>query len=83
MGTSSGGGCCDCGDTEAWRSAPFCELHEVGAASINENDGSRVNLPADIAKRARITFSAVLEYTYRILTVSFFLLLLILLLSLI
>lgn len=29
MGTSKGGGCCDCGDTEAWRSGPFCDIHMV------------------------------------------------------
>lgn len=34
MGQSGGGGCCDCGDTEAWKRDPFCELHAV---SIIEN----------------------------------------------
>jgi hypothetical protein len=29
MGQSGGGGCCDCGDTEAWKRDPFCELHAV------------------------------------------------------
>ena len=27
MSTSDGGGYCDCGDAEAWRSFPSCELH--------------------------------------------------------
>lgn len=34
MGTSSGGGCCDCGDTEAWKKAPFCNIHIVGKFCI-------------------------------------------------
>lgn len=29
MGASFGGGCCDCGDKEAWRSDPFCDGHTV------------------------------------------------------
>lgn len=29
MGTSNGGGCCDCGDKEAWRREPFCDTHIV------------------------------------------------------
>lgn len=29
MGTSGGGGCCDCGDKEAWKSEPFCQEHRV------------------------------------------------------
>ena len=27
MSTSDGGGYCDCGDAEAWRFSPCCELH--------------------------------------------------------
>ncbi|XP_017779265.1 PREDICTED: E3 ubiquitin-protein ligase UBR2 isoform X2 [Nicrophorus vespilloides] len=30
MGTSTGGGCCDCGDKEAWKKAPFCDIHIAG-----------------------------------------------------
>jgi len=30
MCTSGGGGYCDCGDTEAWKSGPYCENHEPG-----------------------------------------------------
>lgn len=29
MGTSGGGGCCDCGDKEAWKNDPYCETHTV------------------------------------------------------
>nr|3NY1_A Chain A, E3 ubiquitin-protein ligase UBR1 [Homo sapiens]3NY1_B Chain B, E3 ubiquitin-protein ligase UBR1 [Homo sapiens] len=28
MHTSTGGGFCDCGDTEAWKTGPFCVNHE-------------------------------------------------------
>ena len=30
MSTSGGGGYCDCGDREAWRSGAFCDIHEYG-----------------------------------------------------
>lgn len=29
MSTSNGGGCCDCGDNEAWKSDPYCNEHIV------------------------------------------------------
>lgn len=29
MSTSGGGGCCDCGDSEAWKRDPSCEEHSV------------------------------------------------------
>lgn len=29
MSTSSGGGCCDCGDNEAWKRDPYCDEHIV------------------------------------------------------
>lgn len=67
MGTSVGGGCCDCGDTEAWKSEPFCDVHaegcEVGQDSIKR-------LPEDMAERVRETFTAVLKYAYQILTLE-------------
>ena len=28
IGTSSGGGCCDCGDEEAWKTHPYCSHHQ-------------------------------------------------------
>lgn len=37
MGQSGGGGCCDCGDTEAWKRDPFCELHSVIIKDISQN----------------------------------------------
>lgn len=29
MGTSGGGGCCDCGDNEAWKQDHYCDEHKV------------------------------------------------------
>lgn len=64
MGNSGGGGCCDCGDKEAWKKAPFCDIHIVGTQEETEVCG---NLPEDIADRARIVFDAILWYAYNLL----------------
>lgn len=65
MGTSGGGGCCDCGDTEAWKKAPFCDVHIVGT---HQQDEVNNKLPEDLAERTRIVFDAVLWYAYNLLT---------------
>lgn len=36
MHTSTGGGFCDCGDTEAWKTGPFCISHEPGRAGTTK-----------------------------------------------
>ena len=67
MGTSTGGGCCDCGDTEAWKCGAFCDIHIVGT---KEQDKSGSALPEDISERTRIVFSAVLWYAYTLLSLE-------------
>lgn len=67
MGISVGGGCCDCGDTEAWKKEPFCKIHLVG---IESKDTPSNKLPEDMAERARITFRAVLKYCYDLLSME-------------
>lgn len=68
MGTSGGGGCCDCGDTEAWRTEPFCDIHLAGSETRPDSTGNR--LPEDLTERARATFRAVLKYAYQLLTLE-------------
>ena len=67
MGTSNGGGCCDCGDCEAWKKNPFCKTH---AAGVPTKDSSSKKLPEDIALRATATFEAVLKYCFELLTLE-------------
>lgn len=68
MGTSSGGGCCDCGDIEAWKQDPYCDIHMQG---LHKRQSDSSALPENMAERARITFTAVLRYAYHILTLEF------------
>lgn len=35
MSTSGGGGCCDCGDEEAWKKDHYCEEHLVSTFHLN------------------------------------------------
>lgn len=54
MHTSSGGGYCDCGDTEAWRNGSCCVLHQprpvsksgdqTGASSASEQQSNDVTV---------------------------------------
>ncbi|CAH0560295.1 unnamed protein product [Brassicogethes aeneus] len=60
MGQSGGGGCCDCGDTEAWKKDPFCQKH-----SVDQDEEDR--LPGDVLGRTRAVFDAVLWYAFRLL----------------
>ena len=40
MSTSGGGGYCDCGDPEAWKTEPFCSIHRPENKDLDE---SKVN----------------------------------------
>lgn len=68
MGTSTGGGCCDCGDIEAWKTEPFCKIHLAGTQS---KDSRGNKLPGEIAERAVVVFEAILEYCYELLTLRY------------
>lgn len=67
MGNSGGGGCCDCGDKEAWKKAPFCDIHIIGTQEQAEIKSS---LPEDLAERTRIVYDAILWYAYNLLTLE-------------
>lgn len=67
MGTSGGGGCCDCGDTEAWKNDPYCKTHIAG---VNKLDSDSLQFPQDLINRAESVFTAVLQYCYEILTLE-------------
>ncbi|XP_063980844.1 E3 ubiquitin-protein ligase UBR2 isoform X2 [Diachasmimorpha longicaudata] len=64
IATSGGGGCCDCGDPEAWKKEAFCRIHEAGKEA-RERSGNK--LPEDIRERATATFEAVLQYCFELL----------------
>ncbi|KAL3265904.1 hypothetical protein HHI36_010094 [Cryptolaemus montrouzieri] len=63
MGTSLGGGCCDCGDVEAWKRDPYCEIHMAGIDCAKQG-----GISTAFEERARIAFEAVLWYAFLLLT---------------
>ncbi|NXN30723.1 UBR1 ligase, partial [Nycticryphes semicollaris] len=61
MHSSTGGGFCDCGDTEAWKAGPLCTKHEPGASgSTKEN--SECHLNEEITEHSRRVFPSVIKY---------------------
>ena len=63
---SGGGGCCDCGDPEAWTSGVYCELHMPNEQSEDDVDPVE-RLQPELATRAHVFFSALLWYCMDVL----------------
>ncbi|XP_033001993.1 E3 ubiquitin-protein ligase UBR1 isoform X1 [Lacerta agilis] len=61
MHTSTGGGFCDCGDTEAWKTGPLCTNHEPGAAG-NMEENVECQLNEELIAQARKMFPSVIKY---------------------
>uniref|UniRef100_A0A182LSQ1 E3 ubiquitin-protein ligase n=1 Tax=Anopheles culicifacies TaxID=139723 RepID=A0A182LSQ1_9DIPT len=63
MATSGGGGCCDCGDVEAWKKFPFCEEHASNSDDKAQGEQQQqVPLTDDKKARCGIMFRAILDY---------------------
>ncbi|XP_046903856.1 E3 ubiquitin-protein ligase UBR1 [Hypomesus transpacificus] len=60
MHASSGGGFCDCGDLEAWKTGPCCSAHDLGASTAMETEDT---LETGLEERARKLFQVLLSYT--------------------
>ncbi|TSO25214.1 E3 ubiquitin-protein ligase UBR1 [Bagarius yarrelli] len=58
MHASSGGGFCDCGDLEAWKTGPFCSQHESGTPMETDE----CVLETAMQERAQVLFQALLQY---------------------
>ncbi|KAG8560948.1 hypothetical protein GDO81_015191 [Engystomops pustulosus] len=58
MHSSMGGGFCDCGDTEAWKSGPYCKIHEPGAS--DQDTGFRLH--EELLSQTRKVFPVVIQY---------------------
>ncbi|XP_075470396.1 E3 ubiquitin-protein ligase UBR1 isoform X2 [Ascaphus truei] len=56
MHTSMGGGFCDCGDAEAWKTGPYCKGHEPGSSAIAKE------LNEELMAQTRKVFPLVIRY---------------------
>ena len=73
MMTSGGGGYCDCGDPEAWKQFPNCELHMPKSNQSNEEMSSEdylAKLPADLVQRATHLYTFLLDYIFDVLSIE-------------
>ena len=69
IGTSNGGGYCDCGDPEAWTTNVHCSIHEQGVTTSQMDTDDLINrLPEPIRIRAKHVLVAVLNYIFEMLT---------------
>ncbi|XP_062910214.1 E3 ubiquitin-protein ligase UBR1 isoform X1 [Mobula hypostoma] len=60
MNSSPGGGFCDCGDIEAWKTGPTCIKHERSPSEDIKNPASQ--LPVGVAERAQDLFTIIFMY---------------------
>ncbi|TDG39200.1 hypothetical protein AWZ03_014378 [Drosophila navojoa] len=66
MSSSGGGGCCDCGDDEAWKRDQYCELHLANRKNPLE---SKV-ITSAVLERVEICFSAILAFCVNYLEIE-------------
>ncbi|XP_064402875.1 E3 ubiquitin-protein ligase UBR2-like isoform X2 [Halichondria panicea] len=64
---SGGGGCCDCGDPEAWKSDVYCDLHQP-TQQLDDQEDPVAALSSDLAERAWHFLSTLLSYCMNIMT---------------
>jgi E3 ubiquitin-protein ligase UBR1 len=60
----TGGGCCDCGDPEAWKEPPPCAIHsplDDGERGVSGKGRANI-LPEDFAQSIKTTISIVMDY---------------------
>uniref|UniRef100_A0A8C1FX07 E3 ubiquitin-protein ligase n=1 Tax=Cyprinus carpio TaxID=7962 RepID=A0A8C1FX07_CYPCA len=60
MHASAGGGFCDCGDLEAWKSGPCCSQHDPGTSVTMETD--ECVMDPGLRERAQMLFHLLLRY---------------------
>ncbi|KAG0236519.1 hypothetical protein BGW41_000387 [Actinomortierella wolfii] len=66
---AGGGGCCDCGDPEAWRVDLECVYHSAAHAEPHE-ERQEQEYPPEVAKSIRDTIAAMLDFVIDTMTVA-------------
>ncbi|GAB6018583.1 hypothetical protein CHUAL_000274 [Chamberlinius hualienensis] len=67
MSTSGGGGYCDCGDVEAWRSGAFCDKHRESNQNLENEEDVLSQMPSDIVAKGKIVLESVVSYCYQMI----------------
>ncbi|KAG9323094.1 hypothetical protein KVV02_006809 [Mortierella alpina] len=67
---AGGGGCCDCGDSEAWKVDLDCIYHSAKNIQPGENDPKNLEYPPEVAASIRKTIATVLDFIIDTMTTS-------------
>jgi len=64
------GGCCDCGDPEAWKRQFFCTIHSSWEAEDKGKGKQPSPLPEDLVNSIRMTIARVLDFMCDVISCS-------------
>ncbi|KAF9284537.1 hypothetical protein BGZ88_009928 [Linnemannia elongata] len=67
---NGGGGCCDCGDPEAWKVELDCIYHSAKHIPQGETDPKNLEYPPEVTESIRRTIAAVLDFIIDTMTTS-------------
>ncbi|KAG0208840.1 hypothetical protein BGX28_000315 [Mortierella sp. GBA30] len=67
---AGGGGCCDCGDSEAWKVDLDCIYHSAKHVPPGENDPKNLEYPPEVVASIRKTIATVLDFIIDTMTTS-------------
>ncbi|KAI1315623.1 hypothetical protein EDD11_000575 [Mortierella claussenii] len=67
---AGGGGCCDCGDSEAWKVDLDCIYHSAKNILPGENDPKNLDYPPEVVSSVRKTIATVLDFIIDTMTTS-------------
>ncbi|KAF9109352.1 hypothetical protein BGX27_007699 [Mortierella sp. AM989] len=67
---AGGGGCCDCGDPEAWKVDLDCIYHSAKNIPAGENDPKNLDYPPEVITSIRRTIATVLDFIIDTMTTS-------------
>ncbi|KAF9932455.1 hypothetical protein FBU30_008158 [Linnemannia zychae] len=67
---NGGGGCCDCGDPEAWKVELDCVYHSAKHIPQGESDPKNLEYPPEVIASIRQTIAAVLDFIIDTMTTS-------------
>ncbi|KAG0300770.1 hypothetical protein BGZ98_008913, partial [Dissophora globulifera] len=67
---AGGGGCCDCGDSEAWKVDLDCIYHSAKNIPSGENDPKNLDYPPEVVSSIHKTIATVLDFIIDTMTTS-------------
>ncbi|KAG0348681.1 hypothetical protein BG004_004502 [Podila humilis] len=67
---AGGGGCCDCGDAEAWKVDLDCIYHSAKNIPAGETDPMNLEYPPEVAASIRKTIATLLDFIIDTMTTS-------------